>query len=102
MGLSSSDDDDTVAGQTTSNDAMNQKWLAFDSQPASDAVNGNLTDLSHTLEEAGNVPRMDLIKFDCYRKRLTLSLILFLFRRLVGSGPGTGCCSVKGSNLQSN
>jgi hypothetical protein len=38
------------------NDAMNQKWLAFDSPPASNAVNGDLTDLSHTNLEAGNVP----------------------------------------------
>jgi hypothetical protein len=39
------------------NDAMEQKWL-FDSttSDASDAVNGNLSDWSHTLEETGNVP----------------------------------------------
>jgi len=36
---------------------MNQKWL-FDSTTldASKAVNGALNDLSHTLEETGNVP----------------------------------------------
>jgi hypothetical protein len=41
-------------------------WHSWGSDPASKAVNGNLNDYSHTNSERGNVPRMDLIKFDYY------------------------------------